>query len=326
MTSALSALKDTKNLFRRHIGRLHRDRPSLTSVLFHSLFDDAAEIGRDAIAPQQATTVTHFREFVRHFVERGYAFVGPDDLADGLDPQGKHILVTFDDGYFNNARAVPVLEEFGVPAVFFISTRHVMENKCFWWDVLYRRRRAEHVEWPAISREGATLKERRYDEIEDRLREQFGPDALTPIGDTDRPFTPDELAEFNRSPFVHLGNHTSEHAILTEYDEPEVERLVRECQDDLRAMCGVVPTFISYPNGNYNDAVVRASRRCGLTLGISVEKRKHYPPFLEGDDARMTIGRFTLWGDADVDHQCELIRSDMWWGGRRARPRGLSRT
>ena len=41
-------------------------------------------------------------------------------------------MLTFDDGYYNNHLALPVLEEFDVPALFFISTNHVKQQKCFW--------------------------------------------------------------------------------------------------------------------------------------------------------------------------------------------------
>ena len=57
---------------------------------------------------------------------------------EGLQPQGKYVLIPFDDGYYNNVRALPVLEEFDVPAVFFISTDHVRRGKAYWWDVIFR--------------------------------------------------------------------------------------------------------------------------------------------------------------------------------------------
>src|SRR5260370_33213581 len=82
-----------------------------------------------------------FRAFLGHFCQQGYSFVSPGQILGGLQPSGKYILLTFDDGYCNNLRALPVMEEFNAPAVFFISCDHVREGKAFWWDVVFREGR-----------------------------------------------------------------------------------------------------------------------------------------------------------------------------------------
>ncbi|MEJ7665168.1 MAG: polysaccharide deacetylase family protein [Hymenobacter sp.] len=64
--------------------------------------------------------------------------MSPADVLRGLDPAGKYALITFDDGYFNNHLALPVLRRYGVPATFFISSHHVLSGQAFWWDVVYR--------------------------------------------------------------------------------------------------------------------------------------------------------------------------------------------
>src|SRR5882724_3251133 len=129
--------------FARAYLALFRERNALMCFLFHSLFRDEREIALNLVDPLQRTTIRQFRQFVEYYLSHGYRFVTPPDLLNGLAPNGKYALITFDDGYFNNSLARPILEEYGVPAVFFISTEHVRQNKCFWWDVLYRQRAAE---------------------------------------------------------------------------------------------------------------------------------------------------------------------------------------
>ena len=46
----------------------------------------------------------------------------------------------------------------------------------------------------------------------------------------------DELAAFAASPHVHLGNHTVDHAILTNEDEAGVDEQIRGCQRDLQEL------------------------------------------------------------------------------------------
>ena len=131
---------------------LRPERNALLSFLFHSLFRNDREIALNVVDPLERTTVAQFRQLIGYYVRHGYRFISPADLLRGLDADEKYAMITFDDGYFNNTLALPVLEEFGVPAVFFISTDHVRKNKCFWWDVLYRPRRSEGATWSAPPR------------------------------------------------------------------------------------------------------------------------------------------------------------------------------
>src|SRR4051812_13209506 len=93
---------------------LFRERGGLRAFLFHSLFRDESEIARQQVDPLQRTTLAQFREFVEYYLGHGYTFVGPDDVLAGLDPEGKYALITFDDGYYNNTLALPVMREYQV--------------------------------------------------------------------------------------------------------------------------------------------------------------------------------------------------------------------
>ena len=271
---------------------LGAERPALVSFLFHTLFRDEAEIRLGHVDPNQRTTVAYLDAFVGHVLAAGYRFVTPQEVAAGLEPGGRYALLTFDDGYYNNALALPVLRRHAVPAVFFISTGHVLTGRNFWWDVLYRERLARAGRGPTAAEIGG-LKRLRADEIEDRLIAEFGAAAFRPRSDVDRPFTPDELCQFARDPLVHLGNHTRDHAILTNYPPDAARAQVQAAQDDLERMTGVRPTTIAYPNGDYSDDVVRACQAAGLTLGITIDSRKARLPVSPGTADALRLPRFT---------------------------------
>ena len=118
--------------------RVYSPPGMLLTFLFHGVFRNQNEIQRHVADPQQQITLAHFRQFVEHMLAAGFQFVGPDDVETGLVDEGRYVMATFDDGYANNVHVQPILEEYEIPAVFFISTGHVLAGKPFWWDVLYR--------------------------------------------------------------------------------------------------------------------------------------------------------------------------------------------
>jgi peptidoglycan/xylan/chitin deacetylase (PgdA/CDA1 family) len=290
---------------------LFRERGALLSFLFHSLFADEAQIARNLVDPLQRTTVSQFRELIEYYLAHGYRFVSPDALLEGLKPDGKYVLLTFDDGYYNNSLALPILRELGVPALFFISTNHVRRQKCYWWDVLYRERMARGATRSEEYREALSMKGLSTSEIEARLTGLFGADAFTPRGDIDRPFTAAELLEFAGSPNVFIGNHTANHEILTNHPIDRVRRQVQSAQADLMEMTGKAPIAIAYPNGAFNKEITQVCREAGLKIGFTVRSGKSRLPLRVGSPELMELKRFVPHGHAPMARQCKTCRSDV---------------
>jgi peptidoglycan/xylan/chitin deacetylase (PgdA/CDA1 family) len=287
------------------------ERGTLLCVLFHSLFESEAEVRGGVLDPQQAISVDMFRAFVSHFNKQQYGFVSPRQIREGLRPGGKYILLTFDDGYFNNVRALPVMEEFKAPAVFFISSDHVREGKAFWWDVAFREGRKRGKTDEEIRRTVADYRQLKTEAVESELRNEFGDHALLPVGDLDRPFTPGELREFAGGHLVSLGNHTKNHAILTNYGLEEARRQIQGGQEALEQMTRRIPEMISYPNGNSTAEIQQMAREIGLPLGVVVRGGKNRLPLKLGGPEAMTLKRFILWGNGGIDAQCRAARSSV---------------
>lgn len=289
------------------------EKCSLISFYFHGLFQKEKDISSDLVntLSQRGLTVEHLRNLVEYFLTHGYTFVSHDDLLRGLDSDKRYIIITFDDGYFNNQYSLSILKEYKIPAVFFVVTNYIKHNKCFWWDVLYRERMKAGISIKNISREIDFLKSKRNDEIERYIIDAFGERALIPISDIDRPFSPKELKEFSCEKYVFIGNHTADHAILKNYSLSEVKSQILDAQNSIYEITGKKPTVISYPNGKYSADVIRISKEVGLKIGFTIEpKKNHLPLNLEGNDL-MQLGRFSLHGDNSILSQCEMARSDV---------------
>ncbi len=287
--------------------KLFRERSALLVFMHHGLFADQQEIEQRLADPQQAITVALFRRFIEYYRQHGYQFVSPDDLIRGLPAGGHYAMITFDDGYFNNRRALPVLDEFDVPAVFFISANHVRDSKAYWWDVLYRERNRRQVSLDTIHAEVAVVMAKTPAEIDDYLAAEFGAESLKPVSDIDRPFTATELRDFAKDRHVVIGNHASNHALLSRCSAATITGEVEGGQRYLQEITGKVPNAIAYPNGDYSEETIKICRSLGLQLGITCDHQKNYLPI----ENAMTLGRFCLYGREDFLRQCELCRSDL---------------
>ena len=287
------------------------EKKSLLTVLFHGLFNDRNEINQNLVDPQQSITTDIFRQFIEYFLEHNYMFITPENIISGLEPHYNYILITFDDGYYNNHLALSILKEYQIPATFFISTNHIVENKCFWWDVVYRERKKRNVAIKQIYNENNSLKQKKNNEIEEYIYNAFGKKALFPIGDIDRPYTPSELNSFSKEPLITLGNHTSNHAILTNYSYNEIKTEIENAQSTIYDITGITPHIISYPNGNYSTEVLKISKEIGFKLGIRCHPTKNILPInLKGTDT-LLLNRYTLLGNSDVRNQCYNFRNDF---------------
>ena len=281
----------------------------LVSFLFHHVFADEAELARGAVHPQEGITVDGFRRFIEYFLVAGYTFVALDDIVSGLPPGRRYACATFDDGYADNLRAVDVLRRYDVPATVFVSSNHVAETRRFWWDAVYCERRRRGASEPAIEAEIATLKTLHPAAIERHVLEQFGPGALTPREDVDRPLTGQELRALAGNRQVSLGNHTMDHVILTTVDRAQVESQLAGARRYLEDAAGGPVRAVAYPNGDYDRSIVDVARALGHTVGVTTVRRKESIGQLY--ERRYELGRFQFERRTDLVDQMRAIRSGL---------------
>jgi len=284
---------------------------TLTGLAFHALVDDPRRLADEPLLSPQCFSVAELRRVVEHFASRGYRFITPRHLPDGIDPSGRYVMLTFDDGYHNNLLALPVLREFGVPATVYVSSDHVRLGKAFWWDVLWRKRRAAGAAPANVLRELAHLSARRTHEVEKVIMDEFGAGALDCAGDLDRPLSPEELRQLAADPLIVIGNHTAHHAVLTNYAPEEARAQIEGCQQALADITGKTPDSIAWPDGRYNASVISVAREVGLKTGLSVDLHAERLPVRHDEQRLMHLGRFCIKHDEDIDLQCLAMRSPV---------------
>lgn len=306
----ISAFNHTEALISAGSFKILGERKGIVGLNFHAIYSDEAEIEQHVILPHQKITVEDIRRVVNYYLEREFTFISPDDILVDLMPNKHYVLLSFDDGYANNKLALPILQEFNIPAAFFISIDHSIENKCFWPDAVYREGNKRGKSYKEIVKIIESLKDKKSNQIENIVIKEFGKSALTPRNDIDRPFTPAELEGFSSDPLVYIGNHTCNHAILTNYSADEVGFEVLSAQEKIYSITGRIPTAISFPNGNYSDIITRISFDAGLKIGVTTTRKKNYLPLKFRENELILLNRFYLVGN-DLDAELKQSRSDI---------------
>lgn len=164
--------------------------------------------------------VSVFRDQIAQMSDR-YEFVDLKTLATTTDMSRKRIAVTFDDGFRNvYETALPVLDEFGVPATLFVPPAY-------------------------LDGRNSDLLRRRHGLPESARDVMMSTEQLRDVAATDR-FT--------------VGNHSLSHPDLTTLSDREaVEAEVVGGRERLEDLLGVTVDCFSYPYGEYDDQVERVA-------------------------------------------------------------------
>lgn len=280
------------------------DKPGILIYAFHAIFRNKAEISENTIDPQFGITLDQFAQFVEFYAERGYPFLSPDDLNSRLDQTRRYVMVTFDDGYYNNRLVLPVLRKFDIPSTFFPVTVNVKRNLPFWWDVVYRSGIKNGISTEIIQKEQKFAKLMSTTEREEYFQNNYGEEASIPVGEIDRPFNPDELRAFANDRHVYIGNHTSHHAVLTQCSEQEIMLQITSAQHEIEEMVGTRPSLISYPNGEYSERVISIALAAGLKGGMTTKNITNYFPVDFESMLPFRFGRYNLYQDQSISAQC----------------------
>ena len=192
-------------------------------------------------------------------------------------------MITFDDGYFNNFLAIDILCKYQIPSVFFISTKVIVENRSYWWDIIYKYRTMRGRNIDTIRNEQKYLKGLKSGLIENYVLKNFGIEAFKPWSDIDRPFNENEVKSNSKNPVVSFGNHTHNHAILTRYTKKEIKEEFRISNNILFDLTETRPIATAFPNGNFNELVLEATEEEGFRFAFTTNQKVNYLPFVQNN-------------------------------------------
>lgn len=245
---------------------------------FHGLYKSLEQRDLNHIDPQSNMTVNQFSDFLDYFLNHNYNFINPEELLAGPKLDRRYAMITFDDGYFNNLLAIDVLRKYKTPAVFFITPKNIIENRSFWWDIIFKYRFNKGNSLKKIQNEQAYLKQFKNAYIDDYITKNFGIKSFIPWSDIDRPLTVQEVKTLIEFPLAEIGNHTYNHSILTNCTRNEIEEEYMASNKFLASLTGSIPISTAFPNGYYNQFVLNVTEEAGFRLAFSVVPQKNHLP------------------------------------------------
>ena len=179
-----------------------------------------------------------FRAQLSYVKQHGYRCIS---LGEWLASQGsmqaaeRRVVLTFDDGFASMwENVLPLLEEFGFRATFFIVPGYV--GKTLWGDPLTRT-----WSWEEKSR-----------------RIPFPMMAW------------DQIARMSEAG-MEIGSHTLSHPNLTDIAEEEARKEIHESKAFLEEKLGIPMQGFCYPRGCQNDAVVKLVQESGYHYGCTTK-------------------------------------------------------
>jgi peptidoglycan/xylan/chitin deacetylase (PgdA/CDA1 family) len=222
-----------------------------------------------------SSTAESFDGQVRYLAKNADVIV-PAELDQALKAKrGRHVMLTFDDGYRDNHEiAYPILREHGVRACFFIATGFLDSARPAWWDeIAWMIREAggsdetirTHTE--AYKRLPAEETEAYLDRLADHTKS-----GRCPAHQAEGEWMTWDMVREMRDGGMEIGGHTVTHPVLARETPDRQRQEIDDCAKRLREELDQPMRSFSYPNGtpwSFDDHTRKALREQGVQLAFS---------------------------------------------------------
>ncbi|MGY0611389.1 polysaccharide deacetylase family protein [Luteimonas sp. A501] len=226
------------------------------------------------------------------FLKANCDVIALDDIADALRrPRGRHVAITFDDGYLDNHDiALPALLRHRVPAAFFIATGFIDRKLLPWWDAIamqVREARRASLDLAPWLDDPITLERNREADIRRVLGvykklpfEQLAPFRARLAAETgiEPPETVDgewmdwDMVRAMADAGMTIGGHTVNHPILSTLPAAAQRAEIEGCATRLREELGIAMKHFAYPVGSptaFNDDTRRLLHEASVQQAFS---------------------------------------------------------
>jgi len=182
-------------------------------------------------------------ENILKWVSNRFAIISPNDFA---KPDVSGILLTFDDGFYNQyTNVLPLLRKYKIPGLFFITTQHCKTPS----------------DWLSFIRD----KIEKYQLDEKAINDNNRLDYFDGISES-------KLIEMANDPLVTIGCHSISHPLMSQLSENEIEKELKESKKYLERVTGNRIDHFAYPSGDYNRLVLKKVKELEFKAAFGIDK------------------------------------------------------
>lgn len=280
----------------------------LSILIYHRIL-----AGQDPLFPHEATTDTFDAQ-----MSRLKAVFNVLPLSEAIARLKKGTLparaacLTFDDGYADNATiALPILQQHGLTATFFIATAYLNGGRMFNDTVIEAIRRTQHdilnltelglgqhdtasheAKARAINQILPIVKHLPLEEREEKVARLCELATCGPLPDN-LMMTTEQLMSLYMAG-MEIGGHTARHPILSKLNEVEVRKEIAEGKEFLEAILGERIRLFAYPDGKPGADYLPEQASIVRDMGFDAAVSTHWGAVSRNSDIYQ-LPRFTPW-------------------------------
>ncbi|MCA9048711.1 MAG: polysaccharide deacetylase family protein [Planctomycetaceae bacterium] len=243
------------------------------------------------LQPKDYVTTETFRSVIADIAEHRRPISIPElvrCLQSGRVPD-RAVAVTFDDGFADNLTiALPILEQYQVPATVYVTTGFIDRSvRPFQYDLAALICRSDYL---ALQQGQQKMSWKIHSDSDRRSCFASLYRLLKPashgkrtnlmsclVGDcTDLPdyssmyLTREQLQQLSASPRITIGAHTHKHLQLNAVDANQMRADIAAGHETLERLTGRAIEHFSYPYGEHSRSVQRTVKEIGLSSAVSV--------------------------------------------------------
>jgi peptidoglycan/xylan/chitin deacetylase (PgdA/CDA1 family) len=293
--------------------------------MYHRVATPPSDVWEIAVSPQ------HFEEHLQ-VLQANWRVMPLSEMVHSLK-QGnipnRSIALTFDDGYADNIEvALPLLEQYKLPATFFLTS---INQGPFWWDslevlllsephlpttfllpfdggsvdlaeeaTLTDDMRYQHTLWKPLEMEPPTKRARLYLHLWQQLR-PLAPEQQETFLQTlylQNKVAPNDLNEvssqqqlqvLHNHPLIEVGAHTAQHPALGMHPAPFQQEQIGRNKAALEALFQQKIATLAYPYGHYNGDSMQIAEQLTFEAAFTTN-----PEPLTRRSHRFQLGRFQV--------------------------------
>ena len=159
------------------------------------------------------------------------------------------VIITFDDGYLDNYEfAVPILDEFNIKAIFFITVNFILQKQYQWIDILNEYAKKNKFSMNDFKKYSKKIKQLNLVERK-KLLKKFNVGELL----NDKGMNVEQLKKIKHKHII--ANHTMNHPNFSNETLDVIEKEIKEAKLFIEKTFSIKDEYFAYPDGDIGESI-----------------------------------------------------------------------